>query len=468
MSFYVPGHYPVMIMIVYEVQLQQMNVNGFMTAARSMIGSSRLERLSSSVRTLSNSSKLNLDKRQISVNAFRQAGIHDCGRSGPKLAWSMPGRCDVNMHSKHFNAYGFCGKRLFRSSSPKLAKDLYEILGVPKSASSQEIKKAYFQKAKKLHPDVNKDDPKAQEKFSELNNAYEILSDEQKRRMYDMGGMDANGNAAGGFGGFEGFQGFQNFGGDPSDIFEDLSSMFGGRRQNSRRGAGKDVNVQINLSFMEAAKGCSKKVRIRKKDICKPCAGEGAEPGTKRRTCPKCKGTGEVIEVAVGFLHVQVECRGCNGQGSIIDSPCKRCRGSGKVEAEEEITVQIREGVDQDVRLRVPNKGEPGDRGQPPGHVYISVNIKPHPFFTREGADVHLNYPLTVSQAVLGCKIKVPTLDKEQEIALPAGVQPGSTRVLTGHGIRHMDGNRYGNLIVHFQVIVPKNVSREWIRGSDC
>ncbi|EKX35414.1 hypothetical protein GUITHDRAFT_47700, partial [Guillardia theta CCMP2712] len=340
-------------------------------------------------------------------------------------------------------------------------KDLYEVLGVPKSASSQEIKKAYFQKAKKLHPDVNKEDPKAQEKFSELNNAYEILSDEQKRRMYDMGGMDANGNAAGGFGGFEGFQGFQNFGGDPMDIFEELSGMFGGRKNSRRRGAGKDVHVQIDLSFMEAAKGCSKTIRVRKKDTCKPCNGEGAEPGTKRRTCPTCRGTGEVMETAMGFIQVQSVCSTCNGEGSTVDTPCKRCRGSGKVEAEEEITVQIRGGLDPDVRLRMPGKGESGDRGQPPGHLYISVNIKSHPFFWREGADVHLEYPLSVSQAVLGCKIKVPTLEKEQEIALPAGIQPGSTRVLTGHGARHMDGNRFGNLVVHFKVVVPKNMTEK-------
>jgi len=350
------------------------------------------------------------------------------------------------------------GTRAFHATNVAQKKrDPYEVLEVPRGASQADIKKAYFAKAKKYHPDVNTDDPNAKDKFAEVNSAYEILGDAEKRRMYDQGMMDQDGNDAG-FGGFGGFQG--GFQGAPDDIFEELANMFGGRQAQSRRGEGKDVNISLNISFMDAAKGCTKSVTYDVMDTCVTCDGTGAQPGSKPRTCPACGGTGETVNRAMGVFQVRSVCGTCRGTGTIIDRPCTTCKGSGRVRSQKTTEVQIPAGISEEFRLRVAGQGEPGAKGAPAGNLYVQVQIQQHPRFQRQGNDVHVTVPITISQAIMGARISVPGIDGEQVVAISPGTQPGSTKTLRNHGIRHLNNpQRYGDLIIHFNVEIPRKLT---------
>lgn len=309
------------------------------------------------------------------------------------------------------------GKRWIHSSRPvqePTKRDLYDVLGVSRDADKGEIKKKYYQLAKKYHPDTNKDDPDAAKKFAEATEAWEVLGDDSKRQAYDTYGH-AGVDESGGFGG-GGFQG-QGF----EDIFGDFASMFGeqfGAR--SRHSAnspqrGSDIQVDISLSFMEAVKGTTRDLHVNTNVECDTCHGTGAKPGTKKRTCPHCKGSGvEVLQQ--GFFAVETPCRRCHGEGSIIESPCSPCRGKGTVRKPRTVEVTIPEGVDEGMNLRLAHQGEAGQRGGPSGHLYVAIHVKPDPFFKRRRTDVLCEVPISIAQAVLGGAVIVPTLSGEVEM----------------------------------------------------
>lgn len=369
------------------------------------------------------------------------------------FSYSSPLRAALSRHTP-------LGLRAFHATNVAQKKrDPYEVLEVPRGATQKDIKKAYFAKAKKYHPDVNTEDPKAKDKFAEINSAYEILGDAEKRKMYDQGMMDQDGNEAGFGGGFGGFQG--GFQGAPDDIFEELANMFGGGRQGgSRRGAGKDINLSVTISFMEAAKGCTKSVSYEVKDSCVTCDGSGAQPGSQPRTCGTCRGTGETVNRAMGVFQMHSTCRVCRGQGKVIDRPCTTCKGEGRVGSTKTTEVQIPAGMSEEVRLRIANQGEPGMKGAGAGHLYVQVQIQPHPRFQRNGYDVHVTVPITISQAMMGARIQVPGIDGDQTVAISPGTQPGSHKVLRNHGIRHLNNSQqYGDLIIHFKVEIPRKLT---------
>lgn len=294
------------------------------------------------------------------------------------------------------------------SQQPK--KDYYDLLGVSRDADKNEIKKKYYQLAKKYHPDTNKADPNAAKKFAEATEAWEVLGNDEKRQAYDTfghAGVDENG----GFGGGAGFQDF-------NDIFGDFASMFGdqgGRRRPNQPQRGADIQVNISLSFMEAVNGTVRDLHLTANEPCEPCDGTGAKPGTKKRTCKTCGGSGVEI-LQQGFFAVETPCRRCHGEGSTIESPCTTCRGKGTVKKPRTVEVTIPEGVDQGMNLRLAHQGEPGTKGGPSGHLYVGINVQPDPFFKRRKTDVHVDVPISVAQAVLGGAVVVPTLTGEVEM----------------------------------------------------
>jgi molecular chaperone DnaJ len=308
--------------------------------------------------------------------------------------------------------------RGLHSTRPSMAskRDFYDILGVSRDADKGDIKKKYYQMAKKYHPDTNKDDPDAAKKFAEATEAWEVLGDDDKRRAYDAyghAGVDPNGGFGGG--GFQGGQ--QGF----EDIFGDFASMFGeqfggrSRRSANAPQRGADIQVDISLSFMEAVKGATRDLHVSTNVECDSCHGSGAKPGTKKKQCPNCKGSGVEI-MQQGFFAVEGPCRRCHGEGSIIESPCTTCRGKGHVRKPRTVEVSIPEGVDEGMNLRLAHQGEPGTRGGPSGHLYVSIHVKPDPFFKRRRTDVLCDVPISVAQAVLGGTIVVPTLSGEVEM----------------------------------------------------
>lgn len=296
--------------------------------------------------------------------------------------------------------------------SQQSKRDYYDILGVSRDADKNEIKKKYYQLAKKYHPDTNKDDPDAAKKFAEATEAWEVLGTDEKRQKYDTfghAGVDENGGFGGGGG-----AGFHDF----NDIFGDFASMFGdqgGRRRANQPQRGADIQVNITLSFMEAVNGTTRDLNLTANEECEPCKGSGAKPGTKKRTCQTCGGSGVEI-MQQGFFAVETPCRRCRGEGSIIDSPCTTCRGKGTVKKPRTVEVKIPEGVDQGMNLRLAHQGEPGTKGGPSGHLYVGINVQPDPFFKRRKTDVHVDVPISVAQAVLGGAVVVPTLTGEVEM----------------------------------------------------
>lgn len=342
-------------------------------------------------------------------------------------------------------------------------KDYYEVLGVDRGASDDEIKKAYRQAAKKYHPDLNPGDKEAEAKFKEVNEAYEVLSDKDKRARYDQfghAGVDPNYGAGAGGAGFGGFGDF----GDIGDIFSSFfGGGFGGQRSNPnapRRGS--DVSTGVTISFEEAAKGCKKTVRVTAIDGCTDCKGTGAAEGSTPKTCPSCHGTGHIKVVQrtpFGQMQTQRPCDQCRGTGRIIEKPCRTCGGKGKVRRTRDIEVNIPAGIDDGQILAVRGKGDAGINGGPAGDLNIAVSVRPHPIFERSGTDVYCEIPITFVQAALGADIDVPTLDGKVNLKIREGTQPGDKFRLKGKGIVRTNSSYRGDQYVIVNVEVPKNLT---------
>lgn len=354
-------------------------------------------------------------------------------------------------------------------------RDYYEVLGIGKNATDAEIKSAYRKLAKKYHPDLNPGDKEAEEKFKEVNEANDVLSDPQKRQRYDQfgfAGVDpnyaaANGGGAGGFGG--------GFGGvDLGDIFGDIFgggfgggfSGFGGgsstRTANAPR-KGHDIQASVILTFEEAAHGCSKKITINRQDTCPDCGGTGAAKGTSPETCPDCGGRGYVVtqqRTPFGVMQSQQPCSHCGGRGTIIRNPCKTCRGTGKTAARKSLEINIPAGIDDDQNIALRGQGDAGSNGGPAGDVIVHVTVKADPMFERDGYDVTIHVPITFSQAVLGDDVEVPTVDGRIVQHIPEGTQSGTKFRLRGEGIQYLNGRGRGDQYVIVDVEIPKKVTR--------
>ncbi len=351
-------------------------------------------------------------------------------------------------------------------------KDLYEILGVNKNATDDEIKKAYKKLAKKYHPDLNHDDPKtAEQKMKEINVAYDILKDPQKRAQYDQFGHAAFTGGAGGGGGAgaAGFDFSDIFGGagggfDMGDIFEQFFG--GGRARRTQRNAGPvkgaDLRYDLNISFEDAAFGKDMTIKVPRMENCEECGGTGAAKGTSPETCPDCKGSGmrqTITKTPFGTISNARPCERCHGTGKIIKTPCGHCHGSGKVRVDKDIRISIPKGVDTGNRLRIQNGGQAGERGGPNGDLYVYLNIKPHPIFTREGINVFCEVPISFVQAALGATIDAPTIDGRVELKIPEGIQSGTVLKIRGKGIQVLRGEGRGDEFVKIKVLTPKNLS---------
>ena len=337
-------------------------------------------------------------------------------------------------------------------------RDYYEVLGLAKGASEDEIKKAYRKLAMKHHPDRNQgDDAKAaEEKFKEVKEAYEILSDEQKRAAYDQyghAGVDPNG---GGFRGGPGAEGFGGFAEAFGDIFGDI---FGGGAGGGRRGGqqvyrGNDLSYAMEITLEEAANGKDTQIRVPSWDNCETCGGTGAKPGTKAKTCGTCGGSG-TVHMRQGFFSVQQTCPHCHGTGKIIPEPCTSCNGAGKIKRQKTLEVKIPAGINEGMRIRSAGNGEPGSNGGPPGDLYIEIRIKPHDIFERDGDDLHCTIPVPITTAALGGSVEVPTLSSTLEIELPEGTQHGKTFRLRGKGIKGIRSSYPGDLYCHITLETP-------------
>jgi len=341
-------------------------------------------------------------------------------------------------------------------------RDYYEVLGLTKAASPEEIKKAYRQNAKKYHPDVNKDDPDAAEKFKEVAEAYEILSDDQKRSAYDQFGHDAfdpTRMGAGGFGGAD-FGGAGGFG----DIFDLFFGGGGGqRRRGPQRGA--DREVRLDISFEDAVFGAEKEMDIMRVESCSKCDGSGAEPGSKPKTCSHCQGTGQVRSVQntpFGRFETSRTCGQCNGEGKIIEKPCTACKGKGRVRRKRNINVRIPAGIDTGSRLRIQNEGEEGILGGPSGDLYIVIVVKPHTQFKRDGYTLLCNLEINIVQAALGAEIEIPLLGGDShKLNIPEGTQPGDIITVKNKGVPHLQSHRTGDLKVLVNVKIPTRLTKK-------
>ena len=338
-------------------------------------------------------------------------------------------------------------------------KDYYEVLGINRDASDEEIKKAYRKLAMKHHPDRNPDNPKAEEHFKEAKEAYETLSDGQKRAAYDQHGhaaFEAGGMGGGPFGaGAAGAAGF-----DFSDIFGDIFGGAGGGgrggRSNMHRGADLRYNMEITLE--QAARGTETQIRVPTMAECETCKGTGAKPGTSPTTCTTCSGHGQV-RMQQGFFSIQQTCPRCHGSGKIVASPCKDCHGNGRIKQHKTLSVKIPAGVDNDDRIRLSGEGEHGVNGGPPGDLYVVIHIKPHAVFQRDHNDLHCEMPISFSTAALGGEIEIPTLDGKAIIKIPAETQSGRQFRLRGKGIKGVRSSSYGDLHCHVIVETPVNLT---------
>ncbi|MBS5164345.1 MAG: molecular chaperone DnaJ [Butyricicoccus pullicaecorum] len=342
-------------------------------------------------------------------------------------------------------------------------RDYYDVLGVAKSASDDEIKKAHRKLAKKYHPDLNRDNPEAAEKFKELNEAYEVLSDKDKRARYDQfgfAGVDPNYGAGqgGGFGG--GFGGFDM--GDLGDIF---GSFFGGGSSRSRRNApqrGETIQQRVMLSFEEAAFGCEKEITINRTERCEECEGTGAEKGSSAETCSNCHGSGVVTQTQrtpLGMFQTQAACPNCRGTGKIIRKPCKKCSGTGKTRNSRTLKVKIPAGIDDGQSIQLRGQGNAGSNGGPSGDIIVTIGIRPHPIFTRDGNNVICEIPISFPQAALGDTLQVPTIDGKVEYTIPEGTQTGTVFRLRGKGIQNVNGRGRGDQYVRVNIEVPTRLT---------
>jgi molecular chaperone DnaJ len=345
-------------------------------------------------------------------------------------------------------------------------KDYYEILGVNRDASEEEIKKAFKKLAMKHHPDRNPDNPKAEELFKEAKEAYEILSDEQKRAAYDQyghAGVDPSMGAGAGGAGFGGFS--DAFG----DIFGDIfgGARGGGPRSNIYRGA--DLRYNMEISLEEAARGTETKIRIPVMAECETCHGSGARPGTSPTTCTTCNGHGQV-RMQQGFFSVQQTCPKCHGTGKMVKDPCPTCNAAGRVKQHKTLSVKIPAGVDEGDRIRLSGEGEAGVNGGPTGDLYVVIHLKQHEIFQRDGGNLHCEMPISFTAAALGGEIEVPTLDGSAKMKIPAETQTGATFRLRGKGIKPLRSSDHGDLMVHVVVETPVKLTekqKELLREFD-
>ena len=322
-------------------------------------------------------------------------------------------------------------------------RDFYEILGVNRDASDEDIKKAYRKLAMKHHPDRNPDSKDAEEKFKEAKEAYEILSEPDKRRAYDSYGHAGVNPQMSGGGGGEGFGGFSEAFGD---IFGEIFGGRGGGRGGQQVYRGADLRYNMDITLEQAARGTETKIRIPSLDECNTCHGSGAKPGTQPKTCHTCNGQGQV-RMQQGFFSIQQTCPTCHGTGKVIPEPCTTCSGSGRIKNHKTLSVKIPAGVDDGDRIRLSGEGEAGMNGGPPGDLYVVVQLKPHSVFQREGADLHCEMPITFTVAALGGEIHIPTLDGEAKIKIPAETQSGQVFRLRGKGIRPVRQTSAGDLM---------------------
>jgi molecular chaperone DnaJ len=341
-------------------------------------------------------------------------------------------------------------------------RDYYEVLGVARDATDEEIKKAYRKMAVKCHPDKNPGDKTAEERFKEIGEAYEALSDTQKRSAYDRYGHDAfDARKRGGRGGFhDPFDIFREvFGGGGSgggSIFEDF---FGGtRRDPAGPQRGSDLRYDLEITFQEAAQGCEKEISVTKLDQCERCQGTGSEGSAQTKACPTCGGRGQVVS-SRGIFSIAQTCPHCEGHGRIIEKPCKTCQGRGRHERTTKIKLKIPAGVDNGSRLRSSNNGEAGSRGGPSGDLYVVLHVKEHEIFVREGDDLICEVPISFVQAALGAVIEVPTLDGHTELKIPAGTQSGAIFRVKGKGVKNVQGHGHGDLHVRVNVEVPAHLN---------
>ena len=342
-------------------------------------------------------------------------------------------------------------------------RDYYEVLGVGRDVSDDELKKVYRQLARKYHPDLHPDDPNAEEKFKEITEAYEVLSNAEKRKVYDQFGHEGleNGGMGPGSGGFS----------DVSEILESLfgggfGGMFGGGRMNSANAPrqGRDLQANVTLEFMEAVNGKSIELTVQRMDNCPDCRGSGSAGGSSAEVCPNCQGRGTVKatqRTPFGMISSSKPCPHCGGKGKVIKNPCQKCRGIGRIRVTKNIPVSIPAGIDDGQQLRVSGQGDVGINGGPNGDLYVGVTVRPHPLYTREGFDIHCDIPITYAQAVLGDEIVVPTVDGNVKYRIAEGTQTGTVFRLKGKGIRRLQRSDRGDQYVRVYIEVPKGLNKK-------
>jgi molecular chaperone DnaJ len=345
-----------------------------------------------------------------------------------------------------FYNYSVSSKRIHVSQK----RDYYEVLGVTRQVEAADLKKAYRKLAVQYHPDRNPGDAEAEARFKEAAEAYQILSDPEKRALYDRFGHEGPQRMGGG--------GFRDVG----DVFSAFSDIFGDLFGGGSRGPGPgaDIETAIEISLKECATGVTKDVHFRRRSVCSECKGSGAEPGTFPETCPQCRGRGQVVH-SQGFLMITTACNRCGGAGQIIRHACPACEGGGVVPVEDHISVNIPAGVDDGATLRVAGRGEASSRGGRAGNLYVGIRVTPDSRFERDGADLHTEVDVTFAQAALGAQLSAPTIEGEASIEVERGTQPGDTIVLRGKGLPHLRERGHGDLIVHLRLVVPEELTAE-------
>lgn len=334
-------------------------------------------------------------------------------------------------------------------------RDYYEVLGVPRNASEAELKKAYRRLAMRYHPDRNPGDAEAEERFKEVKEAYETLSDPRKRALYDQFGHAGLEGSVGMGGGARGASSFADI---FSDVFGDIFS--GGARRSASMFRGADLRYTLELSLEEAVRGTEVRIEVPTLEICDDCTGTGVRSGRQRDVCPTCQGHGEV-RIQQGFFAIQQTCPRCHGAGTIVTYPCQSCQGRGRKEARKTLSVKVPAGVDTGDRIRLTGEGEPGENGGPPGDLYVHIVVRPHPIFTREGPDLRCEIPISFVLAALGGTIEVPTLDGRATIQIPAGTQTGKVFRLRGKGVTPVRGGPPGDLLCRVRLETPVNLTKE-------
>ena len=333
-------------------------------------------------------------------------------------------------------------------------KDYYKILGVAKSASEEDIKKNYRKLAMQYHPDRNPGDKDAEEKFKLASEAYEVLRDPEKREIYDRYGVEGLRGT-----GFTGFRGFDDIFSTFGDIFEDFFGFGGTQRRRSHARAGADLRFDLKISFNDAAFGKETEIEIPRTVSCEGCGGTGAKPGTSPVNCPVCRGTGQVTR-AQGFFTISTTCGQCHGEGKVVQHPCKDCRGLGRVRTTKKIQIKVPPGVDTGSKLRLRGEGEQGERGGPPGDLFVIIYVEPHDFFSRDGDDLICQIPISFPQAALGADIDIPTLNGTRSLTIPKGTESGEVFRIKGEGFLRLRGHGRGDELVQVIVKTPRNLTR--------